>query len=131
MALVNLLVLLAIFQFIYFGSRVGAARQKFGVSAPATSGHEIFERYYRIQMNTLEMLIMLIPAVWIASTYWNRLFVAAMLAVYLIGRMIYFSAYVADPKKRGMGFAISILPIAALLVSGVVGALMDIVNSGF
>lgn len=130
MALVNLLVLLAVIQFIYFGVRVGGARQKYGVSAPATTGHDMFERYYRVQMNTLELLIMLIPSVWIASSYWNPLFVAAMIAIYLIGRMLYLSAYVADPKKRDKGFAISILPIAVLLVAGFAGAVMSIVKTG-
>lgn len=131
MALVNLLVLLCIAQFIFFGIRVGAARQKYGVHAPATTGHEIFERYYRVQMNTLELLIMLIPCVWIASTYWNSLFVAPMIAVYLIGRMVYLNAYVADPKKRDKGFVLSILPIGVLLVAGIAGAVMGLVNSGF
>lgn len=130
MALVNLLMLLAIFQFIYFGFRVGAARGKYGVSAPATTGHEIFERYYRVQMNTLELLIMLIPAVWIASGYWNHLFVAAMIAVYLIGRMIYLSAYVADPKKRDKGYVLSLLPVVVLLAAGFAGAVMNILKSG-
>ena len=130
MALVNLLVLLAIVQFIYFGVRVGAARGKYGVSAPATTGHEMFERYYRVQMNTLELLIMLVPAVWIASSYWNPLFVAAMIGVYLIGRMIYLSAYVADPKKRDKGFVLSLLPIIVLLVAGFAGAVMNILKSG-
>lgn len=130
MALVNLLVLLAIFQFIYFGARVGAARQKYGVSAPATTGHEIFERVYRVQMNTLEMLIMLFPAVWIASIYWNSLFVAAMIAIYLAGRMLYLNGYVADPKKRELGFTISIAPIAILLLAGFAGAAMSVFKSG-
>ncbi|MGB0135432.1 MAPEG family protein [Dokdonella sp.] len=130
MALVNLLVLLAVIQFIYFGVRVGSARQKYGVSAPATTGHEIFERYYRVQMNTLELLIMLVPCVWIASAYWNPMFVAAMIGIYLIGRMIYLSGYVADPKKRDKGFLISILPIFVLLVAGFAGAVMSFIKTG-
>ena len=130
MALVNILVLLAVIQFIYFGVRVGGARQKYGVSAPATTGHEIFERYYRVQMNTLELMIMLIPAVWISSSYWNPLFVAAMIAVYLVGRMLYLNGYVADPKKRELGFLISILPIAVLLLAGFAGAVMSVVKTG-
>lgn len=130
MALVNLLVLLCVIQFIYFGVRVGGARQKYGVSAPATTGHEIFERYYRVQMNTLELMIMLIPCVWIASAYWNPMFVAAMIAVYLVGRMLYLNGYVADPGKREMGFMISILPIAVLLVAGFAGAVMSFIKTG-
>lgn len=130
MALVNLFVLLAVIQFIYFGARVGAARQKYGVAAPATTGHELFERVYRVQMNTLELLIMLIPCVWIASAYWNPLFVAAMIAIYLVGRMLYLNGYVADPRKREMGFMVSILPIGVLLVAGFAGAVMSFAKSG-
>lgn len=130
MALVNLLVVLAVAQFIAFGLLVASARGRYGVSAPATTGNDHFERYYRVQMNTLEMLIALIPAVWIASAYWHPYFVAAMLAIYLIGRIVYFRAYVRDPKARGPGFTISFLPIVALLLAGAAGATWQIVQSG-
>jgi hypothetical protein len=130
MALVNLLVILAVVQYIAFGLLVASARGRYGVSAPATTGHEIFERYYRIHMNTLEMLVMLVPAVWIASAYWNAWFVAAMIATYLIGRILYFRAYLANPKSRGIGFSASFLPIVVLLLAGAAGALWSIVQSG-
>ena len=131
MALVNLLVILAVVQFIAFGLLVASARGRYGVSAPATTGHEMFERYYRIHMNTLEMLIVLIPAVWIASAYWNAWFVAAMIAIYLVGRIVYFRAYLANPKTRTVGFSLSFLPIVALLLAGAAGALWSVVQSGF
>lgn len=35
---------LAILQFFLFGILVGRARAEFGIKAPATSGHELFER---------------------------------------------------------------------------------------
>lgn len=130
MALINLLVLLALVQFLFFGTSVGRARARYGVAAPATTGNEHFERYLRVQMNTLELLILLIPCVWIATTYSNRWFVAAMLAVYLIGRTLYYLAYVHDPKKREMGFLLSIAPIIALLIAGLIGAVWSLVQTG-
>ena len=130
MALVNLLVLLALFQYIFFAARVSRARQTFGIAAPATIGHPVFERHYRVQVNTLEMLIMLIPAVWIASTYWNHLFVAAMHAIYIIGRHLYFLGYVEDPSKRSMGFLVSFVPIGILMLGGVAGAGWAILQNG-
>jgi glutathione S-transferase len=130
MALVNLLVILALFQYIFFAACVGKARVTHNVAAPATTGHPIFERYYRVQTNTLEMLIMLIPAVWIASIYWNPLFTAAMVAVYIVGRHVYFSSYVKDPSKRSMGFLVSFLPITLLLLAGVAGAVWTIYETG-
>ncbi|SFN35317.1 MAPEG family protein [Dokdonella immobilis] len=130
MALVNLLLILAVAQFIVFAMLVASARGRYGVSAPATTGHEMFERYYRIHMNTLEMLIVLIPAVWIASTYWNAYFVATMIAIYLVGRILYFRAYLANPKSRTIGFSVSFLPILALLLAGAGGAIWSMLQTG-
>ena len=131
MSLVNLLVVVALFQYIFFATRVGWARGKYGVSAPATTGNPIFERYYRVQGNTLEMLILLIPAVWIASAYWNPLFIAAMLALYITGRHVYYVSYIEDPKKRSMGFGLTFLPILLLLVAGLAGAVWALIKTGF
>lgn len=130
MSLVNLLVILALFQYIFFASRVGQARGIHGVPAPATTGNLVFERYLRVQTNTLELLIMLIPGVWIASAYWNTLFIAAMLAIYIVGRHLYYIGYIEDPKKRSMGFLVSVFPILLLLLSGLVGAVWSLVQTG-
>ncbi len=130
MSLVNLLVVVALFQYVFFASRVGWARGKFGVSAPATTGNPIFERYYRVQGNTLELLILLVPAVWVASAYLNPLFIAAMLAVYIVGRQVYYAAYIADPTRRSIGFGLSLLPILVLLVAGLGAALWALIQSG-
>jgi glutathione S-transferase len=62
MALVNLTVALALMQFFAFATAVGKARARYKVHAPATTGNEMFERYFRVQMNTLELLILLVPA---------------------------------------------------------------------
>lgn len=131
MALVNLLVVVALLQLVMFGVLVGRARARYGIKAPATSGNEHFERYYRVQMNTLELMVLLIPSVWIASTYWNPLFIAAMLAVYLIGRIVYFRAYVQDPSKRGIGFLLSFSPIGVLMAADLVGAGWSLIQNGW
>ncbi len=130
MSLVNLLVVLALFQYMYFATQVGRARATHGVPAPATTGNPIFERYYRVQTNTLELLILLVPGVWIASAYWSALFIAAMLVIYIVGHQLYYVGYIEDPKKRSMGFALSILPILLLLLSGLVGAAWALIQTG-
>jgi F420-0:gamma-glutamyl ligase-like protein len=56
---VQLVTLLAILQFTVFGFLVGRARTKHNVPAPAMSGNAVFERYFRVHMNTLETLILL------------------------------------------------------------------------
>src|SRR4051794_5049324 len=127
MAWIHLVTLLALIEYLAFGYLVGKARATFGVKAPAITGHEIFERYFRVQMNTLELLIVFVPALFSAAAYWNPLWVAAIGAVYLIGRIVYLRGYVADPRTRSIGFGLSILPIAVLLIGvgvGVVRALL-------
>ncbi len=131
MSIVDLLVILALFQYIFFAVMVGRARGTYGISAPATTGNPIFERHYRVQTNTLEMLILLIPSVWIAASYWHPWFVAAMLVVYLVGRQIYFATYIKDPKKRSLGFLLTILPIFVLLLAGATGAMMSVLQIEF
>jgi glutathione S-transferase len=122
MALVNLIVALALLQFFAFATAVGHAREKFKVAAPATTGNEMFERYFRVQMNTLELLIMFVPAMWMFGFYVNTKVAAGLGALYLIGRTVYFFSYIKDPKKRSLGFGLSAAPVAALVIGAAVGA---------
>jgi uncharacterized MAPEG superfamily protein len=122
-AWVNLVTLLAVIEFFVFGALVARARGKYNVPAPAMAGHEVFERYFRAHYNTLELLIMFIPALWIAAAYWNPLWVAGIGAVYLVGRILYLRGYVSDPKARSNGFLLSIVPIGLLALGGLGGAI--------
>jgi len=121
MAWIHLVTLLALFEYIGFIALVGRARGQYGIKAPATAGHEMFERYFRVQMNTLELLIVFVPALWMAAAYWNPVWVAVLGAVYLIGRVLYLRGYVADPRSRSMGFALSATPIILLLLAAAIG----------
>ena len=124
MVLVEIVTVLALLQFVVFGALVGRARGKYGISAPAVSGHEMFERYYRVQMNTLELLVVFVPSLWLAARYWSPLVVAAIGAIYLVGRVLYFRAYVSEPAKRGIGFVLSLGPAGLLLLATLVGAVI-------
>ncbi len=124
MNLVDIITVLVILQFLVFGSLVGRARGKYGVKAPAVTGSEMFERTYRVQMNTLEIMVCLVPAMYIAARYWTPVFPAAAGAVYLVGRVIYCQAYISAPERRGLGFMLSVLPVFALLFAALAGALL-------
>lgn len=121
---IDVVCVLAIAQFIGFAVLVGAARGKYGVHAPATSGHPMFDRIYRVQMNTLELLVAFVPALYLASRYWSADVVAAVGAVYLVGRVIYWRAYTRDPARRGLGYALSVFPVLGMLGAALVGALL-------
>jgi glutathione S-transferase len=122
MAYTDIVTALALLQFIVFGFRVGGARGKYGVKAPATTGNEIFERYFRIQQNTLEQLVAFIPGLYLFSHYFNPSWAAVLGLIYLIGREIYAASYVKDPAKRSAGFGLSFLPTVILIVGGLIGA---------
>ncbi len=121
MAWVELVTLLALIELVAFSVLVGRARGRYGVHAPATTGDATFERYYRVQVNTNETLIIFLPALWIAAQFWNPAWGAILGAIYLVGRMIYLQGYVRDPKQRGLGYGLSLLPTMALLLMGLVG----------
>ena len=89
MNLIDLVALLALVQLLVFAVLVGRARGQYGVKAPAVSGHEMFERAYRVQMNTLELIVLLLPSLYIAGKYWSSDFVAACGVLYLVGRLMY------------------------------------------
>jgi glutathione S-transferase len=122
MAYVDIVTALALLQFLVFGFKVGQARTRCGIAAPAITGNATFERYFRVQQNTLEQLIALIPGLYLFSRYFNPAVAAGLGVVYLIGREIYAASYVKDPSKRSLGFGLSFLPIVVLVVGGIIGA---------
>jgi glutathione S-transferase len=122
MAYVDIVTALAVLQFIVFGFRVGGARGRYGVKAPAVTGNETFERYFRVQQNTLEQLIVFLPGLYLFSHYFSPLVAAALGLVYLIGREVYAFSYAKDPAKRGLGYGLSFLPTLVLILGGLFGA---------
>jgi glutathione S-transferase len=128
MAYVDIVTALALIQFVVFGFRVGGARGKYGVKAPASTGHEVFERHFRVHYNTLESLIVFLPGLYLFGRYWNPLWAAALGVVYLIGREIYAATYVRDPAKRSAGYGLTFLPMVILVLGGLVGAVWHLVG---
>ena len=128
MAYIDIVTALALIQFLVFGYKVGTARMRYGVNAPATTGNEIFERHFRVQTNTLELLIVFLPSLYLFSHYFNPLWGAGLGVVYLIGREIYAATYVKDPAKRSLGFGLTALPMVLLLAGGAIGAIRQLVS---
>ena len=122
MVYVDLVMALAAIQFLVFGMQVGAARGRYGVKAPAVAGHEMFERHFRVQQNSLETLVVFLPGLVLFARYVNPAYAAGLGAVYLIGRQLYAYSYVKNPPSRGAGFGLSLLPTVILLIGGAGGA---------
>jgi Tfp pilus assembly protein PilE len=115
MAYVLIVMVLALLQFAAFGIAVGRARHRYGVAAPAVTGPAVFERYFRAQMNTLEQLVMFIPALWLFAQFISAHWAAALGAVYLLGRTLYFMSYVKQPASRQPGFLLTVVPTFIML----------------
>ena len=126
---VAIVTVVALLQFFWFGWQVGAARSKYNVPAPAISGNEVFERVFRVQMNTLEQLVVFLPALWIFASYVSALWAAILGAVFIVGRAVYSMTYVRDPKSRSIGFALTALPNLALLVGILIWAVWALMKS--
>ena len=122
MAFVTVIVMLALVEYIYFGVAVGRARVRHGVDAPAVTGDENFERFFRAHQNTLEQLVPFVPAIYAAAYYANELAAVALGVVFLISRAMYFRTYIADPAKRGPGMLGSMASTVLLIAMALVGA---------
>jgi hypothetical protein len=130
MSYVVIVTVLALLQYQWLGFSVGRARAKYNVPVPASSGNEMFDRHYRVHMNTLEQLVVFLPAMWVFAHTVSPLWAAGLGAVFLIGRFIYARAYVRDPKSREVGFALTALPSLIMLIGAAVWAVRALVRAG-
>ena len=123
------IVTLAAVVLYYFvmGSRVGTMRAQLNIKAPATTGHPEFERAFRVHANTGEQLIAFLPALWIATWLFRGSFwlPATFGAAFLVGRIVYMRLYMANPDSRIAGAFLSMLPILALVILGIVGVVQN------
>src|SRR5262245_54994057 len=105
---------LALLVYFWTSIKVGGARAAFKVPAPATDGPPEFQRVFRVQMNTLEQLVLFVPALWLFATCWGDLYAAIAGVVWPIGRIVYARGYYAAAEKRSLGFLIAFLSTAVL-----------------
>jgi len=121
-----LVTLLACAFYFFTSVKVGQMRVKHGIKAPATSGHEAFDRAFRVQMNTLEHLPVFIAVLWLTAIYFQLFaWVAPILGVaWIIGRAMYMDAYLHDAAKRGPGFGVTAIAEILLLLTALAGVLM-------
>jgi uncharacterized MAPEG superfamily protein len=121
LSLVTLAVLIEYFVFVLM---TGQARAKYHVEAPATTGDPTFERYYRVQQNTLEQLIIFIPALWLFAEYVGPRSAFLIGLVFLVGRAVYARCYVREPSQRSLGSMATFAANGILVVGSLIGLLV-------
>jgi glutathione S-transferase len=124
---VEIVILLALIEYMVLGFLVARARAKYGVKAPAITGPEAFDRTFRVHQNTLEALIVFLPALWLFGIYVSASVAAGLGLLWIIGRAMYAWGYLAAAEKRGPGAGICGIVQMVL----VLGALIGVIRSMF
>lgn len=119
-ALITLMILLLVFA---TALNVGRARGKYGIKAPAVSGHEMFDRAFRVQMNTLESTVLMLPALWLCAAFYHDGRAALLGLVWLLARIWYAIGYMRDPARREGGFILAFVAFSGLWIGAIVAVL--------
>jgi len=127
---VAIVTLVALLVYVWMGVRVGGARKKSGIPAPAMTGDPELERHIRVQANTLEWLPIFLPSLWLFAIYWSDMVAAGLGVVWIIGRILYALGYAQSADKRELGFMIQMAATAILLFGALGRAIWMLVAVG-
>lgn len=124
MVWLGLITILALVEYVVLGVLVGWARVKYEVPAPATTGDPMFERYFRVHQNTLEALIVFVPALWLFGRFVNVPAAATLGALFLLARIVYAVGYLWNPERRAIGAGATLIVNGMLLLGSLLGLIV-------
>ena len=116
MELLAIITVLILIQVLFFGYEVGKARGKYNIKAPAVTGHESFDKHYRVHQNTIEQIVIFIPSLWLFGYFVSQNIAAAFGLLVFVGRFVFRAAYLKDPASREIGFMLGFVPLALCLL---------------
>ncbi|GAB4153576.1 MAG: hypothetical protein Tsb0016_26090 [Sphingomonadales bacterium] len=116
--------LLAILVLIWLMGRVGTARGKYKISAPATAGDPAFERVYRAHLNSVEQFVLFLPALWLFAAAWGDAAAGILGLLWSLARVHYAIAYGRAAEKRGLGMMAGFMVLLALVLGAAAKWLM-------
>lgn len=105
----------------------GRMRGRHSIKAPAISGHPEYECAYRVQMNTLEHMVLFLPAMWLFAWTISELWASALGGCWILGRIIYAILYMKSPEKRYPGLMIAFISQTILFLGALIGVGMLVV----
>lgn len=127
-----IITVLAVLYYFYTGLNVGRMRGKHKIDAPLMTGNREFECAVRVQANAGEWMPIFLPLLWLATIYFSPAMSVAYLSwlpalfgvIWILGRILYMTGYMAAPEKRSTGFLIAGIGVLGLLVCSIVGIAM-------
>jgi uncharacterized membrane protein YecN with MAPEG domain len=125
----SLVTALALVVYLIVTINVGRARIKYKVMPPQMTGDPNFERVLRVQQNTLEQIVIFLPALWLFSEFVSPVWGASLGAVWIVGRILYAWGYYQAAEKRMVGFGLGTLSLFALLGGGLLGILIPLIRA--
>jgi glutathione S-transferase len=120
----SLITIAALIEYFVFVILTGQARVRYNVEAPATTGDPVFERYYRVQHNTLEQLIIFLPALWIYNEYVGTRSAFVLGLIFVVGRGVYAASYIKDPRQRQTGALATFAANGILVIGSLIGLIV-------
>jgi glutathione S-transferase len=116
----SLATLAALVVYIATFVEVGRARRQYGVDAPATDGPIEFQIRMRVQTNTLEQIVIALPAIWLCAFWVGDIWAGVGGGVWALGRAAYARGYYKAPKSRALGFVVAFMAAMAMLAAAAI-----------
>lgn len=126
----SLVTVSALILYLIVTINVGGARAKYKVPPPQMSGDPDFERVLRVQQNTLEQLVIFLPALWLFSVFVSPVWAAGIGAAWVVGRAVYAWGYYQAAEKRTIGFGIGSITSLVLLLGSLIGIVWNLIKTG-
>jgi len=127
MEFATLVIMLALTQYIFFVGKTGQFRGKYEVNAPTCTGDVNFECMFRIQQNTMEQLVIFIPALLAFSYFVSPVWGPCLGLVFIVGRFVYFQTYLNDPTTRGPGMMMTFFTNIILVLGTFIGVILTMI----
>ena len=124
--LTALATILALLVYAGLGAVVTRARGRYGVAAPATSGHPEFDRRYRVHVNTLEQIVILLPVLWLTAAWIGDAWAGLGGLVWCVGRIVYARGYYREAGRREIGFYITAVPVVLMTLAVTVAVVIKL-----
>ena len=112
---------IALLLYFVLTANVGRARFKAGIQPPQMTGDPTFERVLRVQLNTLEQLVMFLPALWLFSAFVSPVWGSVLGGLWIVARILFAWGYYQAAEKRALGSGLSFLAILLLLGGSLLG----------